>query len=522
MFPSVTLAPQRRRVAAWLDSSQLAGRLEATLPVTLGLSLALLALPRLLGFANSSYLYCTLILVLAFIPFALREAPASRRVFVSIAALAFMLRLILLTAVFNASVKAGGPFLGPDSTQFFRESHVLADRGFALGAHPIAVFETYDVAHYYIYGFLIGGFDADLFALQLFNSGLTALAAALMFSVGRIVVPQWATAYGLLIAINPSLMVLSIKDLLKDPSILAAVTVAVWALVHVCQEGRWTSRVAYGLIGSMALAYLHMDRFYVAAYLEIAAAALLAFLLWRAPSRIRPHILVPLFLVFAVAEAVPMTLGWKSTPGILLEQVRFVSRTQAMLINDDGLAQKALRSRAEMRAAALRAKGRDHITTLSDDDLAMASPSFSVVGFSISAVKRLFGPFVWIVPREWTVRELLRGDYLLYPGTIVWYLVLPLATIGCITTAIRIVQGRESNALVIALTVFCVMYFTQYILINLSFRQRDVMFPFWALFAVMGAPVVLDHARWRRAFLLYWAALGVFAVAHLVFRALMA
>ena len=517
---AVNPAAQRRTLAAWLESSHLARRLTATLPATIVLSLACLAVPALLGFANNSYLYCALIVVLVFVPLAMREAADSRRVFVAIGALAFLLRLVLLTTVFNASVNAGGPFLGPDSTQFFRESHVLADRAFSLGAHPIAVFETYDVAHYYIYGFLIRAFDADLFALQLFNSGLTAIAAALMFSVGRIVVPKWATAYGLIIAVNPRLMVLSIKDLLKDPSILCAVAFAVWALVHLCQDIRWTSKVAYGVVGCLSLAYLHMDRFYVAAYLEIAAAGLLIFLLWRAPSRVRPAVLLPLVLVFAVSEAVPISLGWKSTPGILLEQVLFVGRTQAMLSNDDGLAQRALRSRAEMKKAA-RAQSRDHITTWGEDSDA-GPQSFTVVGFGISAIKRLFGPFVWVLPPQWSVRELLRGDYLLYPGTLVWYLVLPLATIGCLETAIRIARGREMNPLIVGLTIFCLLYFAQYTVINLSFRQRDVMFPFWALFAFLGVPIVLDHRRWQKAFVFYLAGLALFAVAHLTFRAVMA
>lgn len=507
----------RPRLAAWLDSGRLAGRLHQTIPVTAFLSLAALAVPYLTGFANASYLRCALVVTLAVVPFALREAPEFRRTFVSIWLLAFMLRLLLLVTIFDASLKAGGPFLGPDSTQFFRESQVMADRAFDLGAHPIAVFETYDVAHYYVYAFLIRAFDADLFALQLFNSGLTALAAALMFSVGRVVLPRWAVAYGLIVAINPSLMVLSIKDLLKDPSILFAVAVAVWALVHMCERARWTSRAAYGAVGVAGLAYIHMDRFYVAAYLEIAAVSLLAVLLWRTPARIRPGVLLPLLVVFAVSEAIPMRLGWQSTPAILLEQVRFVSRTQGMLTGDNGgLAQRALRSRAELLAAANRKRDGDRITTVSD------STSMATAGFGISLIKRLFGPFVWILPPRWTVRELLRGDYLLYPGTLVWYFVLPLAAIGCVATAWRIVQKRESNPLLIALTIFSLLYAAQYLVINLSFRQRDVMFPFSALFAFVGVPLVFDNPRWTRLFVFYWMGLAGFAAAHLLFRAVMA
>ena len=509
------VSPLRLKLANWLDGARLEQRLHRSLPLTAALTMATLAIPYFKGFAPPAYLSCALLIVLGVVPFALREPPESRRTFVSIWLLALMLRLILLVTVFDASLNAGGPFLGPDSNQFLSESQVMADQGFKLGAHPIAVFETYDVAHYYIYAFLIRAFGADLFALQLFNTGLTAIAAALMFSVARIALPRWAVVYGLVVAINPSLMVLSIKDLLKDPSIMFAVAAAVWAVVHMSSPAPWSSRVAYGAVGSLALSYIHMDRFYVAAYFEIAAAVLLAVLLWRAPSRIRLNVLVPLVAVFVICESVPMAVGWPSTPSILVEQVRFVSRTRSMLVGDDeGLAQRALRSREELRAKARR-RGAGRITTL--DDAASAG-----AGFGVSMVKRLFGPFIWIAPPAWTVRELLRGDYMLYPGTLVWYFVLPLAAIGCAATLRRIVQRKEAAPLLVALTAFCVLYFLQFLVIKLSYRQRDVMFPFWALFAFIGVPFVFDNPRWTRLFAIYWIGLAGFAVAHLILRAFLA
>lgn len=504
--------PARVFLDRWMDGQRLALVLQRRLPVMLGLLLVVLAIPPVLGYTDLSYLWCALVVTFLIVPFSLGEPADTRRLFLAVWALGFLLRVVLLLAVFDASVRAGGPFLGPDSSEFFRESRVIADRGFVLGAHPIAVFETYDVAHYYVYAFLMRAFNADLFALQLFNCGLTALAAPLMLSLARRVIPRWAVFFAVLVAINPSLMVLSIKDLLKDPSILGALSMTLWGLVRLCEAPRWPSRIAYGSVAALALSYLHMDRFYVAAYLEIAAVALLAFLAWRGKGGIQRHVVAAVLAVFVVSEALPMALGWPSAPAILVEQVRFVGRSAGMFQADMGVTERAVRSRQALRKAAEGAKD-ESISTLEPVSLTIQS-----AGVGINLVRRFFGPFVWIAPEAWTVRHLLSGDYLLYPGTLVWYFVLPLALTGGILTIRRIANGEEQNPAIIGLMVFCGLYFAQYLLINLSFRQRDVMFPVVAMFAFMGAPLVVAPGRWRTAFISYWVMLGVMASGHLVVR----
>ncbi len=58
-----------------------------------------------------------------------------------------------------------------------------------------------------------------------------------------------------------------------------------------------------------------------------------------------------------------------------------------------------------------------------------------------------------------------------------------------------------------------------YLTLNLSYRQREFMFPFLLVFAALGLEALRHVTWWPRAYAGYWALIGVGATGHLVARA---
>ena len=52
-------------------------------------------------------------------------------------------------------------------------------------------------------------------------------------------------------------------------------------------------------------------------------------------------------------------------------------------------------------------------------------------------IRKLLGPFPWVMPPSWDARTVLVGDYLMFPGMILWYLVLPLAVVWVGAAAVQ-------------------------------------------------------------------------------------
>lgn len=151
------------------------------------------------------------------------------------------------------------------------------------------------------------------------------------------------------------------------------------------------------------------------------------------------------------------------------------------------------------------------------------SGPFALVGtalsFGANVFRRLYGPFVWILPEDWHFKALQAGDYLLYPGMLVWYGLLPLIVVGLGATAGRIAARTETRFGVVFLWCFTAIYFAQYLVINLSYRQRDVMLPVLLFFAYLGLPDATHLARWRSRYVGYWLVLALLAGGHLLVRA---
>jgi hypothetical protein len=428
------------------------------------------------------------------------EPPRARLVSINLFTGALALRVLVLVLFYALAVGEGGPFLGPDSSGYFEGANELVALGFHLDTIPLLFFGSYDVGHYYLFAAAIR-LHADLFALQLLNVGFTALAAPLAYAIGRRTVPRAARIIGLLVALSPSLVVLAAIDLLKDPSVVCATLLAIVCILRLARaRTSWTVLLA-AAVSLVPLLYLRTSRFYSFAYLEAATiAALIWIALWRRRLALRTWTAAAaLVVVFGVTEAVPMRAGWPSSPVLILAQVGHVLGTPSMRFYSVGLFERFRHRRAPEEPEAQ-----------------------TPLEYAANLFRRIYGPFPWILPDKWNLRFLQSADYLLYPGMLLWYGLLPFVVIG-LTHVGRAVASRASESFgLVFLWLFTAIYFLQYLAINVSYRQREAMFPVLVVFGCIGWAHARRGGQMPRWYVAYWAGLGGLAAAHLALRAWMA
>lgn len=481
---------------------------------TAALACILLAVQALPG-VNSSYLLITATLCVLGGVVARTEWPEYWRTSLSLFVWAMLVRVLVAATCYGLGLREGGPFLGPDSTTYYRMSGDLAASALRLGVHPVTHFGSYDVAHYYLFAAAIRYFQADLFGLQVLNCALAALAAPLMFGVARVVLPSAASVIGAVVALHPSLIMLSAVDLLKDSSIVFGTALVIWVLVRLTRETNRSAMVLYFLAGVMGALYLRTGRFYTFAYLEAAFIVTVAILALVRTSVFQRRVALALaFGLFAVAEAVPARMSWPPSPVMVGSMVSYA-------LGAPGLSHYALGFFDYVQLG-------DEQGSSSAEQASrpvVAGPATSLLSGAIASsanlFRRLYGPFVWILPSDWRFRSLQAGDYLLYPGMLVWYGLIPFFSVGIVSTAWRLVTRTEGRFGVIFLWFFTVVYFGQYLTINLSYRQRDVMLPVLLVFAFIGGAWVMRHRNWQRYYIGYWVALVLLAQMHLLARALL-
>jgi hypothetical protein len=469
-----------------------------------------LGLPYALGLSDASSLVLGSIVSGIALLLALTEPRETRATFVSLFAWAYLIRLVVLMVLY-AAVPAPVSMLGPDSSTYLRMSRLLADSALRIRLHPAYFLGTYDAAPYYMYGSVLYALNGDLFTLKLLNCGLTALVGPLVFSWFRLTLPRWATIAGFVVAVHPSVIAFSTVDLLKDPAVLFFTALAVWALSRIFVGTRAFELIGFGLLAAGSLVFLRMARFYVVFYLEVAVVAvILSAWLWR-PWRRRPALGAVLIVlgVLLVAELGPMQFRWPSSLTMTAQAVGFKSYRFGAYA--PGLVNRLPGGRGQTwRPFASRPNSSASLPV---------RIAFEVAVQGANLFRRLYGPFVWVPPERWDVPTILGGDYLLYPGTLIWYGLLPFVGLGLLITSVRLYRGHERDPIVAALWLFCVVYFTQYLTINLSYRQRDVMLPFLLVFAFIGLQRAGSNSRWPWAYATYWACLVVLAVSHLLVRA---
>ena len=485
-----------------------------------GLAVALL-LPQFLPGVTSSYLLVVAVAAGAALLIAATEDAAHRATSLNLFIWALLARCLAVTACYALGVREGGPFLGPDSTTYFTKGGELAASAFHLDMHPVIVFGSYDVSHYYLFAAAIRYLHTDLFGLQVMNCAMIALAAPLMFGIARIMLPSAALVLGLAVALHPSLIALAAVDLLKDPSIIFGTVLLVWVIVRLTVERRPYAMGLYALAGLVAALYLRSGRFYSFAYLEFAFIATVVFLrLLRVPMFQRATAAVLVAAVFLTGEVVLARASWPPSAIMVASNVSYVLDTPAMSHYAAGLF-----DRVRIASKSTKMMAGDHDPIMVPVHLGPQSGRFAIAGTIVSSFanlfRRLYGPFVWILPNDWHFRVLQAGDYLLFPGMLVWYGLLPVIVVGLGATGWRIVTRTETRFGVVFLWFFSAVYFAQYLLINLSYRQRDVMLPVLLFFACVGAPYLARMARWRTWYASYWIALALIASVHILARALM-
>jgi len=429
--------------------------------------------------------------------------------------------------------------------------------------HPIAVFRDFGVAHYYLFAAAIRWLGAHLFGLQLLNCALIALVAPLTYMWCRRVVPALAGWAGLLVALHPSLITLGALDLLKDPSVLFFTSLAIWSIVQVDESDRTSTIVVMAVVAAFALTYLRLDRFYIAAYLELSALLALLHVAVRGGRRASRWLpIAAVACAVLVAEVVPVRLGWPSSPTVMasaLSQAATVPRIRDYrpgLMDDMGVGVNQSggpsgRNEGGPRGSLDGARDRAHAgsahaqllfasMTSVGQDLALRTAESSVpespavrflgtirtlpsrlrvaVITSINTFRRLYGPFVWIMPDRWDVRTLLTNDYPMYPGMLLWYACMPMIAIGLVRTGWRLIAGRETGFGVTLVWLFTCLFLGQYLVTNLAYRHRATMIPFLFVFGLLGMPGAWSR-RWKIGYSLYWAVLALIAVVHLWLRA---
>jgi hypothetical protein len=497
-------------------------------------SLIAVPIPAVLGLGSSSYFGATLIILAVAALGLIAQDQDDRRFFGSLFCLGLALRLWALVAIQAWAVRSGGPYLGPDGTMYLERSLALAREGLQASAGLASPFQPYDSAHYLLFAAQIRFLDADLFGLQVLNATATALVGPFVFALGRIAGTRWAPALGLVAAVYPSIIAISVNDLWKDPVLIAGSVAGVWAVA----SGLW-GRSGYAqwvcaLVGGLLLAGVRASRGYVVPFIEVGfLGALAAQWVSHPAAPVRPRQWVVLGVAILVAEGLPASLGWPVSPAYVSAQVRHSLASPGMRFYATGLLDRITSTRGgPPHIPSAVASGETHgtlaVPPASGERSAVATipandhwQSWRLMTIhAANAVRRLFGPFPWVPPPSWDAETILRHDYLLFPGMIVWYALLPVGAVGAGRAAWLALRCRAVPPVVVVSSFFVTCLGAMYMALNLSYRQREFMFPFLLLTAVAAIDTLESRAFWRRAYLLYWALLLLLAIAHTTLRAI--
>ena len=516
----------------------------------------LLPIPALAAGAGFRYLLVPVGLAGAIAALAWLEPPSSRRVIASLGIIGFAWSLTILLALQWMQHSAGLVVLGPDGVSFLGGAHRLATSGFTLPQPSYEYFGTYATGHYFLFASLLYSLGPTLFNLQVFNCAAAAMLGPLTFAWTRALSPRDALAAGLLVTIFPSLVYLAAVDLWKDSSVIFASTLAIWALTHVASERRVPWLFGFGLIAGGCFWYLHVSRFYPFVYIEIGllAAAALALSHRR---RIAAGSVAAVVLAVVIGEASPAALGWPSSPAMFLTSIAHTMNTPSMKYFTAGLLDRLSVEGAD----ALGDSPKHKLESLPDFQVGLMAPvsgesshggsrssrgasrppsvsrstnvlqteietnlstpaTFGSISWAAQVIRRLYGPFVWILPPSLSASGWLSGLYLMYPGMLFWYAMFPFMLVGLLDAGWGILRGRQPFVLGVV-WVYTTLYSLQFIAINLPARQREAMFPVLAVFGVMGYHWTHGRRWWTGIYIAYWVGLIGMAVAHLMVRARM-
>lgn len=420
--------------------------------------------------------------------------------------------------------------LGPDGATFLGAAVTMLESRAVLPESSFAMLGSFDVGHVYVFAALIGLFGRSVLMLQMFNCAVTALIAPLTFAWVRRVAPTVALPAALLVAVYPSIVYLAAIDIWKDPLVITATTAGIWAIARIVHDRlRGVSLGMAVATGTVCLAFVHTCRFYPVWYLEVGMAMTGALaLLHRA--RIDVRATVAVVAIVALVELVPAAAGWPTSPRAFAAGIVQATSASSMRHYTAGLLDRLAGGAAPPaeRGSAYRVKalegfglgafGRRNALQV-DIETASSTPGrFGLLGWGVQMVRRIWGPFLWVPPDTLSARAVLGGDYLLYPGMVFWYALLPFMGAGLVLVGLDLLRGRAPFALGMV-WVYAVAYSGQFLVINLPYRQREAMFPLLVVFGLLAVTALWRHGWIRRAYVMYWVGLAVVAVAHTLVRA---
>jgi hypothetical protein len=509
-----------------------------------------LPLPLVLVDAGASYLIVPVALAAAIAAIAATEPPATRRLLAYLGIIGFAWSWTILLLVLWLQRSAGVVVLGPDGVEFLRAAETIVAMNFTLPRPSHEYFQILATGHYFVFAAVLYLLGPALFHLHVFNCAAASLLGPLTFAWSRQVYPRGALPAALLVTLFPSITYLAVVDLWKDPSVILATTLTIWALVHMCRDPQPRRLLMFGVIAAGCVWYLNTSRFYPAIYLEVGliVAAIVALLHRR---RISRGLVVAVIAVVGIGEGGPIARGWPGSPLMLVANVAHVLNVPSMRYYTAGLLDRARTegqppvNHPELRLKTLEGlnvglslgtsngTSSDPRATASEgstdsrpqsviqvqvDSQLATSATFGSLSWMVHMIRRVYGPFVWILPPAMTARAWLGGLYLMYPGMLFWYALLPLMAAGFLVAGSSVVRGRQPY-MVGVIWVYTALYSLQFLAMNLPVRQREAMFPVLAVFAVMGYHWSRGRPWATRLYVVYWIGLITMAVAHLVIRA---
>lgn len=466
--------------------------------------------------------------VLAFL-IARAETGAHRRRILELTVIGAALRGLALVAATRLQAAGDTIVLGPDGQRFLASALTILEGGLVPSESTFSALGTFDVGHMFVFAGLIAAFGRSLLVLQTFNCAVATLLAPLTYGWVRRAAPAVALPAALLVVAYPSIVYLAAVDIWKDPLVITATTAAIWGLARLVHD-----RLDAGgllvcvLVTGASAAFVHVSRFYPLWYLELGLAGMAGLhLLRRATPNWRA--VVPIVAVVLLAEGLPAVAGWPLSPRAFAAGIAQASSATSMNRFTAGLLDR-LGGNAlppDERGTAYRVRRLDQYglgafggrgALQVDIDTRSADPSrFGLLGRAVQLVRRIWGPFIWVAPPSLAARDLLSGDYLLYPGMVFWYVLLPFMAAGLVLSGVELLRGRLSFVLGV-IWIYAVAYSGQFLVINLPYRQREAMFPVLVVFALLGAAALWRHAWTRRVYVMYWIGLAMVAAAHTVVR----
>lgn len=419
--------------------------------------------------------------------------------------------------------------LGPDGQRFLASALTILEGGLVPSEATFSALGTFDVGHMFVFAGLIAAFGRSLLVLQTFNCAVATLLAPLTYGWVRRAAPSVALPAALLVVAYPSIVYLAAIDIWKDPLVITATTAVIWGLARLVHD-----RLSLGslllcvLVAGVSAAFVHVSRFYPLWYLELGLVGMAVLhLLRRATPNWRA--VVPVLAVVLLAEAGPAASGWPLSPRAFAAGIAQATSASSMNRFTAGLLDRLGRNALppDERGAAYRVRRLDQYglgafggrgALQVDIDTRSADPArFGLLGRVVQMVRRIWGPFIWVAPPSLAARDLLSGDYLLYPGMVFWYVLLPFMAAGLALSGVDLLRGRLPFVLGV-IWIYAVAYSGQFLVINLPYRQREAMFPVLVVFALLGAAALWRHAWTRRVYVMYWIGLAMVAVAHTVVR----